>query len=215
MAKIELNIDKGTMIGSASMEEDDPVVMLMQSIEAEAHEAGWDAPPAFFLILYVSDLTGVANVSPEAVGALGARSFILPESWYHDPSQITPFLARFLREEPEGCAWLKPQIPDEYFGIAMISEGWTVPQPAPDSPEWASWNDARRLGMFHAHPDRREQRVAQVYLLNGRELMIQRTRGEFPVVLEPGVDGLVHLGGNLPTACRSIRDEFAKILKED
>ncbi len=214
MAKIDLKIDEATIIGNANLDDDDPVVMLMQSIEAEIHEHGWDQKPTFFLILAVTDLTGAITAPVGAVGALGAIEWLMPDTWYENPSEITPFFAEFLRTDPRAAEVLKERLPDEYFGVAMFSEGWHVPMPPQDNTEeWHTWNWARLNGQFHNHLDRQEQRIGQVYLLNGEELMIERTRGEFPVVLRPGQDGVQRLAGRLPEACRSIRIELLRIME--
>lgn len=213
MAKMELPPENVEVIATIDPVLEDPLELLLQGIEAELETKGWDQRPSFYFIVHLPPHEGYFP-EPEC-GALGAVEAPMPEVWYENPAVYTAGLVQALREEPEVRRIAKLLVPDEYLGILVSFEGWTVPMPADESSaEWRAWDVARRFGRFHAHPDRLEERITWAYTTQGRELYIMRQRFKFPEMCRPGENGMKFVSGRAPDGMRDLLNEFAAIAKE-
>lgn len=204
------NIDLELM-GHANPD-DDILKLVAQGVEAELETQGWDRRPSFYFLIWLP--AGEGYLPNEDEGAFGAMEAGLPEVWYNDPAVVTPYILRGAREIPAVRAKMKELVPQEYAGIMVSFEGWTVPEPEdPNGIEWSIWDEARKTRGFQTHPDRVEERCLWVFATGGQEIAIFRKRGMFPETFIPGEEGV--LAGRMPADMRALRDEFWEILRED
>jgi hypothetical protein len=153
---------ENTSVISGIGTEEDAIMLALQAAEADAEAVGWDQPAEVMSIFSF----------PEA---FGMRTFPVPDQVLEDMSTVLPIMVGMLEErDPTGVRLLRRVLPENFFGIMVINEGWSVKHTAPDAYEAAF---TRQL---QYHPERVEVRFVICYTLDGCMRAVTRHRGELP-----------------------------------
>jgi hypothetical protein len=164
---------ENTTVMSGVGEDADAVLMAMQGMEAAAEVAGWDQRAEIMTVFSF----------PEA---LGLRTFPVPEIVLDDMSRHLPYLVELLKERDQaGTELFRNVLPESFFGILIMNEGWLIPATAENALE------ASLTKQVHVHPERVEIRFVICYTLDGRMLTVVRRRGELPENYEMTEDMIV------------------------
>jgi len=162
LSAIQGAMPENTTVMAGVGEDADAVLMAMQDMEAAAEVAGWDQPPEIMTVFSF----------PEA---LGMRTFPVPEMVLDNMGEYFPTLVEILEgRDPAGMELLRSVLPENFFGLVLMNEGWSIPLTTPDARETAL---ARQI---HVHPERVEMRFVICYTLDGRMRAVVRNRGELP-----------------------------------
>lgn len=109
-----------------------------------------------------------------------------------------------------------------FYGWLLVTEGWTVPQPADDAPdvEKEAWRVAWRENLFHQHPDRVEQRMMLLVTRYDRVLFFTKNRGDEAGKIHTfNPDDVVtdepRLGGSVPDGMRRLMDVTRPYLPDE
>lgn len=176
----------------------DPLEQILRLIEADEDALGWDQRPTFWSL--ARDVNGVA-VSP-----LMLPFVALYES---PPDALMPF-ARAAQMALEGLDSddardaVLHMVPRAFYGIVLITEGWTVPDSMNRMDEFQN-------RVVYEAPDRIEERILIAVLTDGGVASIRRTRGATPEYIGPDEMDAQH-GGRVVDGLRLLVTVFDGVI---
>ena len=151
----------------------DPLQQAMRTLEADLEAQGWDAKPTFYILQRPANLLAVSPLQ-------------VPDMVTEDPSSGLPLFAAYLsgmplptEDGPQVASYedrmetLRLMAGPNFYGIAMFTEGWTVPDADSRIEEFATRT-------VHEAPDRIEIRYGIAVTTMHEIVRIHRIRGEIP-----------------------------------
>lgn len=188
---------------------EDNVRMIVHTLEQEAENGGWDRPASVW-----------ALASYE--GGFTVQTLKLPEQVFDDMGNFLPLFNEAMSltgsYHPEVTAFgrklLASELPENFFGIVLVDEAWSVSQKVEENErsDIHTWGREGLQVRPSEHPERIEIRFAFCYTLDGRMCHVFRQRGGEPEFVDhPTIDGeAATVGGRLAKA----HVDFVQLCKE-